>query len=69
MSSNLTLDSNLYLGSVTAAYQSPKLLVGVQIPAGMPKIYRVGLLVRSLALQAGETSSILVHDANLIVPV
>ena len=28
--------TNLYLGSVMAAYQSPKLLVGVRVPAGMP---------------------------------
>ena len=27
----------IYLGSVMAAYQSPKLLVGVRVPAGMPK--------------------------------
>ena len=33
-------------------------------PSRETNLYRVGLLVRSLALQAGETSSILVHDAK-----
>ena len=30
-----------YLDSVTAAYRSPKALVGVQIPVGMPILYKV----------------------------
>ena len=33
-------------------------------PATQTSLYRVGFLVRSLALQAKETSSILVRDAN-----
>ena len=37
LGSNPSTPTNLYLGSVMAAYQSPKLLVGVRVPAGMPK--------------------------------
>ncbi len=36
VSSNLTFTTILYLPSVMAAYQSPKLLVGVRVPGGMP---------------------------------
>ena len=35
-------DAKQYLSSVTAAYRSPKPLVGVQIPPGMPIFPSVG---------------------------
>ena len=49
----------MYLGSVTAAYRSPKPLVGVQIPPGMPNA-GVAQLVEHFLAKEDVTSSSLV---------
>ncbi len=41
VSSNLTFTTKQYLASVMAAYRSPKPLVGVRVPGGMPNYSRV----------------------------